>query len=358
MQNANANAISFSKSLGNLKVDFYESGIGDTILITFPSGGVGIVDAHPSKHSHRPDIRQLVAGKQVLFVCLTHPHADHGADLIPVMESHPDVAEFWFTIHDVQALMYGITQTPNFPSPVQQFAAKMNQDWGDFLLDLFEAVAKRKKVHRHLLKSNNEMRVVDEVEVHCLGPNESVLNEFFDAYRKKLANPNAGVPNPNLLSAILALKYGEGVVVLGADALRKNWDTALEVSRKRGLPKAHILKVPHHGARNAFDFKHKAATYLDLCSRQPECKSVLFAGDAKHPDAEVYENLRRRSDVYCLSNGRKRNLGNHNPLGLQLPGARAVVPAPICNPVVSFEIDKNGNVTVLAGHNCDGCPVN
>src|SRR5688572_15411482 len=102
-KNANANAISSSKSLGNLKVDFYESGIGDTILNTFTYGGIGIVDAHPSQFSRRPDILQLVAGKQVLFVCLTHPHADHGEDLIPVMQSHPNVAEFWYTIYDVPA---------------------------------------------------------------------------------------------------------------------------------------------------------------------------------------------------------------------------------------------------------------
>jgi hypothetical protein len=36
----------FSKKTFMLKIDFYESGIGDTTVITFPDGGVGVVDAN------------------------------------------------------------------------------------------------------------------------------------------------------------------------------------------------------------------------------------------------------------------------------------------------------------------------
>ncbi len=341
--------------MGNLKLDFYESGIGDTILITFPSGGIGIVDAHPSQTSQRPDIQKIVAGKTVVFVCLTHPHADHGVDLIPVLQAHPQVSEFWSTIFDLPAFIFGVEQTPNFPSPVQEFAAKMNEDWGAFLIDLFGAVVDR-KIPRHLLKSNNRERVIDGVEVHCLGPDESVANGFFDAYKKKLTNPQAEVPDPNTISAILALKFGKSLVLLGADALKRNWDAAVALSRKRKLPKACVLKVPHHGAKNAFRSNHKATTYLDICSRKPTAKAVLFAGDAKHPDAEVYAKLRERAEVYCLSNGRKRS-AQANPLQIQLPGARSASAAPVCNPVVSFEVDRNGNINVLAGHSCEHCPI-
>lgn len=341
--------------MGNLKLDFYESGIGDTILITFPSGGLGIVDAHPSQTSHRPDIQKLVAGKTVLFVCLTHPHADHGVDLIPVLQAHPRVAEFWCTIFELPAFIFGVEQTPNFPSPVQEFAAKMNQDWGAFLIDLFGAVIDR-RIPRHILKSNNRERVIDGVEVHCLGPDESVGNSFFDAYKKKLTNPQVEVPDPNTISAILALKFGKGVVLLGADALKRNWDSAVTISKKRKLPKACILKVPHHGAKNAFPSHRNATTYLDICSREPKAKAVLFAGDSKHPDAEVYAKLLHRAEVFCLSNGRRRT-SQVNPLQIQLPGARAASAAPICNPVVSFEVDRNGDVRVLVGNSCELCPI-
>ena len=345
---------SSSKSLGKLRIDFYESGIGDTIVVTFPSGGVGIVDAHPSQNAHRPDVRQLVEGRRLHFVCLTHPHADHGVDLIPILKEHPQVAEFWHTIHDVPALIYGIEQTVSFPSPVREYASRMNQDWGKFLHDLLEAVAER-KIPRHLLRSDQRERVIDDVEIHCLSPDETIQNTFFDAYKKKLTNPEIEVPDPNSLSAILALKFGQNVVLLGADALKKNWEGAVKQHRKLSLPKARVLKVPHHGARNSLGMQRDAVNYLDICSHAPKATAVLFAGDSKHPDRDVYARLRDRTELICLSNGTRSPSTNDNPLRLQIPGARVARPAPVCNPVISIEVERDGSVAVLAGVGCDGC---
>jgi hypothetical protein len=342
--------------LPTLKVDFYESGIGDTIVITFPSGGLGLVDAHPSPHDNRPDILRIVAGKRLHFVCLTHPHADHGIDLVPVLNQHPAIESFWHTTSDVRAFIYRVQETQNFPSAVREFASRLNQDWANFLLDLFGAVAKR-QIPRHLLRSNVEPSVIDGVEVHCLSPEEQVQNRFFAAYANKLGDPKAKVPDTNLLSAVLALRFGQSVVLLGADALKENWDSTVKRFHKRLLPKARVIKIPHHGARNSFNLQRHATTYLDICSRNPKAKSVLFAGDAKHPDGDVYAKLRERTEVFCLSNGRKPNTANFNPLRLQMPGARAVYSAPICNVIISFELDADANVTVLSGVGCDGCGV-
>jgi hypothetical protein len=328
--------------------------VGDTIVITFPSGGVGLVDAHPSQYSHRPPILEIVKGKKLHFVCLTHPHADHGIDLVPVLEKHPDIVEFWYTIFELPAFIYGLEETTNFPSPIREFASRMNRDWAEFLVDLFSAVCER-EIPRHLLRSDSHPRLIDGVEVHCIGPDESTQNSFFSAYRRKLTDPQVKVPNPNTLSAILALKFGQGVVLLGADALKTNWNNAAANYRKRGLAKACMLKVPHHGARDSFDLQKHAVTYLDLCSHKPEAKAVLFAGDAKHPDSSVYERLRNRAEVFCLSNGLKGKQVGANPLRINIPGARAVSPAPVCNPVVSLEIDENANVVTLAGQSCEAC---
>jgi hypothetical protein len=314
---------------------------------------VGLIDAHPSQHHHRPDILDIVENKLLHFVCLTHPHADHGLDLIPVLESHPNVAEFWHTIFELPAFIFGVEQVVNFPSPIRGYAAKMNKDWGEFFFDLFSAVIER-KIPRSLLRSDLQPKLIDGVEIHCIGPDESIQNSYFSAYLEKLHKPSVKVPDPNSLSAILALKFGPAVVLLGADALKANWANAANHYRKRGLAKACVLKVPHHGARNSFDLQKHAATYLDLCSHNPDVKAVLFAGDAKHPDLSVYERLRNRAEVFCLSNGLKRQ-GDANPLRINIPGARVVGAAPVCNPVVSFEIDQNAMVTTLAGQSCETC---
>jgi hypothetical protein len=356
MTSANVNANSSSKSLGKLKVDFYESAVGDTILVTFPSGGIGLVDAHPSRYTHRPNILKLVDGKKLHFVCLTHPHADHGVDLIPVLEKHPEVSEFWSTIFEIPAFIFGVEQTVNFPSAVQKFAAKMNQDWGEFLVDVFGAVIQR-RIPRVLLHSGLRELHIDGVEIHCLAPDQAVQNQFFDAYIKKLSKPKVEVPDPNSISAVLALRFGQSVVLLGADALRSNWESAVTHYRKRGLPKARLLKVPHHGARNSFNLQKRRVTYLDICSSTPKANSVLFAGDSKHPDHDVYARLRQCTDTMCLSNGTRSPKPGPNPLRLQIPGARAVQSAPVCNPVISFELDMAGTVTVTAGMTCDACPL-
>ncbi len=355
MNNESANVTSSSKQLQKLRLDFYESGIGETIIITFPSGGLGIVDAHPSKNAGRPAILKLIEGKQIHFVCLTHPHKDHGSDLVPVLEKHTVINSFWHTIYDIPAFVYGIEETVNFPSAVREYASKMNQDWGEFFVDIIGAVVQR-DIPRHELRSNQMPEDIDGVEVHCLSPDENVQNSFFKTYRDKLKNTKIKLPDPNLLSAVLALRFGESVVLLGADALKENWTSALRNYHKRGLPKARILKVPHHGARNALDLGKNAKTYLDVCSHQPNAKAVIFAGDAKHPDGDVFDKIRSRADTICLSNGRKSTFVKPNPLNLQLPGASFVYPAPVCNPVVSFELDAHGNVSVIAGAMCQqGC---
>lgn len=55
-----------------LKFDFYESGVGETIIVTFPNGGIGVIDAHPSPTSSRPAILEIVGKRQIHFICLTH----------------------------------------------------------------------------------------------------------------------------------------------------------------------------------------------------------------------------------------------------------------------------------------------
>src|ERR1051326_1363275 len=140
-RSASGSAIWFSKSSEKLRIDFYDSGVGETIVITFPRGGLGLVDAHPSANSSRPSILDIVSGKKLHFVCLTHPHADHGVDLIPVLQRQTDIAEFWHTSPDTSSfIFFCATQRWNYPSPVRDFVNQFWNGWADFLLDLYSSV--------------------------------------------------------------------------------------------------------------------------------------------------------------------------------------------------------------------------
>jgi hypothetical protein len=341
----------------NLRVDFYESGRGDTIIVTFPGGGVGIVDAHPSPTASRAEILQLVSGKVVHFVCLTHPHADHGRDLVPVLESHEQIQEFWHTSSDILPFIYRLREVPNWSSEVREFARQMSGGFANFLIDLYGAIVER-SIPIHVVRAGQEPRIYDGVEVHAIGPEEAIQQEFLDYWLNKAGDPSIERPDPNLLSAILALRWGDSVLLLSADALRRNWRAAVPRYRKLHLPRAIALKVAHHGALNSLDVKSHSREdgYLDICfhSAEERCRSILFAGDVRHPNPKVYDRLRKRTDVYCLSNGLNGPV-SATDLGIELEGARLVGEITPCQPVVSIEMDPGGNAQVLNGISCASC---
>lgn len=334
--------------------------------MTFPGGGIGVVDAHPSPSKSRPGILEIVDDRPLHFVCLTHPHADHGVDLVPLLRAPRKPDHFWHTTSEINSFVYRLSeekryaapQAVNFPSDLGRWARKMAEDWANFHIDIFGTVAER-DIPQRRLSADLEPVTIDGVDVHVLSPEQHIHDRFFKYWMQKAHDPRIEPPDRNALSAILALRFGESVVLLGADALQENWRDATKRFRKHELPKAIVLKVPHHGARNAIDLRPHSTkpTYFDLCRNDMDlkCHAVLFAGDSRHPDREVQENLRARTRLFCLSNGIASTPAN--PLGIEIEGARAVRRSiPICNPVVSFETLKTGEVKVLAGGSCEVCP--
>ena len=144
------------------------------------------------------------------------------------------------------------------------------------------------------------------------------------------------------------------VVILGADALKQNWSDAIKAHTRNGLPRAVVLKVPHHGAANALELKKGSKNYLDLCTKHGAL-SVLFAGDSKHPHPRVFQELRKNTKLLCLSNGLKGAHGTANPLQLHIPGARAVQASYTCQPQITVEVSASGTMGVPRGASCSVC---
>jgi len=320
---------------------------------------LGVIDAHPSPTASRADILDLVSGKVVHFVCLSHPHADHGRDLVPVLERHGEINEFWHTNADILPFIYRLREVPNWSSEIREFARKMSGGFANFLIDLYGAVVER-GIPIHVVCAGQAPRVYDGVEVHSIGPEEAVQQEFLQYWLDKAEDPSLERPDPNLLSAILALRWGDSVILLGADALRRNWRSAVPRYQKLKLPKAILFKVAHHGALNSLDVRRQSAekNYLDICfySKEERCRSVLFAGDIRHPSKKVYERLQDRTTVFCLNNGLNAPTVGAIDFEIELDGARPVTKVPPCQPVVSFELDATGTVRSTTGFSCDGCP--
>ncbi|CAN5479139.1 hypothetical protein BH09VER1_BH09VER1_27250 [soil metagenome] len=287
-----------------LQIDFYESGIGETIVITFPSGGIGIIDAHPSAEKTRSDITEIVAGKKIHFVCLTHPHSDHGEDLPKILATaKPDF--FWHTVDDFTRLISCLEGgSVSFQTNYKDFTQDMHKGWPQFMVKLFSTAGRNKIPHR-TLKDNLVPFEIDGVSITALSPDEEMKEKWIKAYQSRIESGRIkALPSPNFLSAILSVQYGGVVALLGGDALKVNWNKAIPNYLKRKLPKATVLKVPHHGARNAFEFSPKGhkANYLSLLRADQKPIAILFAGDVDHPDKEVFARLNKASDVYWFHN--------------------------------------------------------
>jgi beta-lactamase superfamily II metal-dependent hydrolase len=335
--------------LKKLRFDFYESGVGDTIVITFPSGGLAIVDAHPSSHGTRSTIEEIVKRKEIHFVCLTHPHEDHAADLVAVIKTGK-VASFWHSISEISPFAYKIGEFANYPGPLQNVVKSINAKKAAIFTELLGSAAEDKSIEWLMCHDGLAPVSIDGVDVHFLSPNNSVLNEFRKNYFQKITDPLSKEPEFNQLSVVLAFNFGQVVALLGADALKKNWLTAVQRFYKSNLPKAKLLKVPHHGAANSYNFQ-KGTNYLDACATNPPAHAVIFAGDVNHPNERLFGKLRAKTQLCCTGNGLKLK-ASHNPLNIQLVGAVAQFPAPVCNPQITFEIDESGAVS-KTNQSCD-----
>lgn len=289
-------------------------------------------------------------------MCLSHPHEDHGKSLVDILATSTRVGQFWHSVSGIQAWVYSLEDTPIYPSHIRQVAEDYMRGSGDFLRELYGNVAKS-NLHTRLLHSGLAPIDVGSCRIHVLAPEEAVINSFQRAYQRISEGNRKHIPDPNLLSCVLAIEYGKGVVILGSDALTNNWRSAIGKFKALKLGKSCLLKVPHHGASNAFDLQaNDSATYLGICER--ESLAVLFAGDTLHPDERVENRIKKKLKLHCLVNGaRQKSTGQaNNPLNIKIPGAKIararILP---CQSEISVEISEDGEAKVTRGMECSSC---
>jgi ribonuclease BN (tRNA processing enzyme) len=204
-----------------LRLTFAESGRGETILIEFPSGDVAIVDSHPSASNCRPQIETEIQGRSVAFVCLSHPHTDHGLGLIGVLKS-AEVEQFWHSLTEIEPFINFVVQMPNFRSPMAPLTDKIGEGRAKFMLDLWSTI-KCRGIESLSFDDSREAVEVGEVKIHFLAPAREFLSKEFERLHRF---PNEKAPDPNQFSLVLGLEYRETLILLGGDTLKAGWRTA------------------------------------------------------------------------------------------------------------------------------------
>jgi beta-lactamase superfamily II metal-dependent hydrolase len=341
-----------------LTFNFYESGVGETILIQFPSGGVGVIDA-ASPRVNRPSIERLVNGRHVHFVCLTHPHLDHGQDLVALLESELKIDEYWHTISHLESFVFQATEANGYPSNISKIIEKEQAHWTDFLIDLYSAVYKRRNngLAIRTLHAQRESIMIDGVEFFFLAPSEETIQKLSDITSKQCKGLDVEFPDLNELSALIYVRYGKGGALLCSDAPKKVWVDASSKIKKNSLAKVQILKVPHHGSRDGLNFRRgpKQRNYLEQCLPDRGSVTVLFAGDSKHPSQEVFNVLKIQTKLFCVSNGLKAAISNS--LGIDPDEGEEVSLAPPCIPHIQVELKADGTYSTRPPAACTLCDV-
>lgn len=226
---------------GGLRVEFFDVGQGDASMITAPTGEQILVDGGPDKSIiNRLSSALPLSDRQIEYVILTHPHADHVSGLVEVSRR------------------YEIGQV------IMTEASHNASDYLEFL-----ELIKEKNIPVLVIDKAQQL-IIASTTFDFLAPTESFL----------IDRPE----NLNNTSIVFRVIYGSSSLLFMGDyeneeMLAKSTTTTL---------KADIIKIGHHGSSNANDFSFLKAVL-------PRYAVVSLGAKNKfgHPHYRVIHSLQK-----------------------------------------------------------------
>jgi competence protein ComEC len=209
-------------SKGSFRAHFLNEGDGDSIVLQFPDGSLGVVDCcNPGKtHKYLRALgRQMnLDNLRLVFVAVTHAHADHDQviSLIDKLGGGKSVEEVWLSHWPVPRIERLI-----------DYCTSESIKW--FTLDGNE----------HSLA-----RQYSGVTVEILAPGPFSGQKDMTAGMKKRAH--SWVDESSL---VLRFDYDDHTLLLTGDAGVQNWAYVRYTWHQEDKLRAQVLKVSHHGSR-------------------------------------------------------------------------------------------------------------
>ncbi|MEX2528284.1 MAG: ComEC/Rec2 family competence protein [Gemmatimonadota bacterium] len=229
-----------------VEIVMVDVGQGDGVLVRSPRGRWIMVDAGPRSPTFDAGTRRMIpalrtrGGRRLDLLVLSHPHLDHfgGADAL-------------VTTGSVSAVM-----DPGFPVPSHEY------------LSLLRAAVDQG---------------VGWVEARAGARWEWDGVEWEVLYPVHL--PSETISDPNEVSAVLRLRYGDFTVLFTGDATHRVEE---ELLRFGGLGPVTVLKVAHHGSRTS-------STAGFLAGVRPQVALVSLGRENRfgHPAPEVMARFER-----------------------------------------------------------------
>jgi len=183
----------------------------------------------------------------------SHPDMDHMAGLYRLyVHEKIQIVNFWDTKHcvekDEDAMRTG----------------EVNQEIKDWYTYLhLRKCAEEPKVLHLTNGAHNDFYAADGISVWAP----------FDHAQETNADCN-----PNDLSYLLHIQFGQCSIVLGGDVTEQNWETLYKGNKSRGLsfPKVNLLKASHHGRKSGYHMKAVREMNPDL--------TIMSVGELKAKD--------------------------------------------------------------------------
>ena len=227
-----------------LLVTFLDVGQGDSAFLRSPSGKTMLIDGGPE--GSFPVIDHTLTSLGVVgldVVVASHLHADHIGGLISVVDTYP-VGDFYYPPFDADS---------------------------DTYFRLLDALKESQAtVHQPLAGVDTLIPWDDQVEVRILSPYDTIYQDFNDT------------------SYIIRVSYGNTAVLFTGDATELAEKLALKAQPNHFF-RADVLKVAHHGSRDATFEK-----FLDAVSPAIAVISVGKDNDYGHPHDSLLDRLSER----------------------------------------------------------------
>ncbi len=284
-----------------LQVRVFGVGDGDCILITLPSGRVCLIDSCTVAGNQDSPALPFIAGKEVAFCCLTHPHGDHVRGMRRMLESAKRVEQFWYALSDLDEV---VNEWKNITPRVNQVDPRRGEH-AELTL-VFDWVFSQTSAPERQCFGVQPVREFDGVEFFVFGPNPDRSRRYKENLKERLKSglfPDRRYANH--LSIAMLVRYGKHLIWLLGDlpapglrelSMRETKDN-VKTDSARGF-KANVIKIAHHGSCDGW-FPEIAET-LTTCN--PSDVIVFSAsGGRQRPHPEVLNYWSRSGKQISLT---------------------------------------------------------
>jgi hypothetical protein len=270
--------------------------LGESIVIKTPGGAFGVIDAYTPKNwldpSANPTLARLRAlgAERLRFVAMTHPHLDHFRGLPAIFQEYAGrIGQFWrppFGGPDLYAIVSALLHE------IEREEDGIRQEYlaggGRIFRSLFDLAQQEHDEHgmkKFTLLNDGPLLNTGvmlqeggdpDFSILCLGPSTDIVDPYLQGIIKKnFTNvlgdgpPTARAPH-NVLSSVLAVRYGKWVGILGGDTERASWSDIID-RKSEWLAVAQFFKISHHGSPTGSYGELWSALNSDVCETVVTC---------------------------------------------------------------------------------------